>query len=247
MVMEQLLRIKRMNTAEAVVAALKEKILRGDLKPGESLPSERSLIEQFGISRLSLREGLARLAALGIITVRHGKGAVISETVRLESLQDVFVPALLTPNTKSFSDLLEARRVLEAALARMAAAKRTPEDLETLETILHRTESALDDPESFAVEDSAFHRAVGRIADNSLLLAMEDIIYSQVESFIASNVREPESRDKALTEHREVFRAVRSGDPEEAADAIIRHLLDCEKSYLEGFARRARPGSSATA
>ena len=75
--------------AEAVFRHLKDRIRNGELQPGDSLPSERELQAELGVSRISLREGLARLSALGLVEVSHGKGTIVSRAVSLQSVEDV--------------------------------------------------------------------------------------------------------------------------------------------------------------
>ena len=85
-------KLQKFTTAEAIVNYFKKEIESGRLKPDDKLPSERMLQEEFGISRFSLREGLARLSALGIIRIIHGKGAFINSEINNASLGHVLMP-----------------------------------------------------------------------------------------------------------------------------------------------------------
>jgi DNA-binding transcriptional regulator YhcF (GntR family) len=95
------------------------------LLPGDVLPSEIVLIAELGVSRLILREGLAKLGALEIIQVQQGKGSFVSESINPNSLEDVFLPIFFHSDDEQFDELLEARIVLEKAMAKKATAHRT--------------------------------------------------------------------------------------------------------------------------
>ena len=88
------MKIKRVSTTQAIVTNIQDRIQHGEFSPGDMLPSERELQEDLGVSRLAIREGLARLSALGIIRVDHGKGAFISTEANTTALFDTLRPLL---------------------------------------------------------------------------------------------------------------------------------------------------------
>ena len=122
-------KIKKISTVDATAEYLKKQIEEGRLKPGQQLPSERTLQEELGVSRFTLREALARLSALGIIEIAHGKGAFIAKEMSPSSLEDVFLPLFANQSIKSIIDFFEARMLIESEAARLCAKRRKKEDL----------------------------------------------------------------------------------------------------------------------
>ena len=100
-------KIKKVSVVDATVNYIKKQIGDGALKPGDQLPSERMLQEELGVSRFTLREALARLSALGILEVAHGKGAFIAKEMSPSSLEDVFLPLFANQSTKNIIDFFE--------------------------------------------------------------------------------------------------------------------------------------------
>lgn len=231
-------KVKRITTAEAVVEYIKEKIRDGTFKPGDPLPSERILIQELEISRLSLREGLARLKALGIITVRHGKGAFVNNRLLPEVLNDILFPVLSSPDSKSFQDLFEARIVIESKQAANVAKERTDHDIERLERILEQFRAAIDDPELFAQIDLDFHREIDRIAGNSILSIMRSMIQKTIDEFIQFNVKDPEVRSKAIQDHFSILDAIKQRSPVLASERMEKHIRRSEIDYRNLFCKK---------
>ena len=102
----------KVSASEVIFHYFREKIKSGELKPGDPLPSERTLQKQLEVSRFSLREGLARLNAIGAIDTHHGKTTRVSQQVNTDSLKNVFLPMQAKSDTQSRGDLYEARVVL---------------------------------------------------------------------------------------------------------------------------------------
>ncbi|GAB4368056.1 MAG: FadR/GntR family transcriptional regulator [Spirochaetales bacterium] len=228
-------KVKRVTTPEAVVEYIKEKIREGIYKPGDPLPSERVLIQELEISRLSLREGLARLRALGIIRVKQGKGAVVSDRLSPEVYHDILFPILNSPDSKSFQDLFEARIVLESRFTARAAEIAGAEDIHRLEENLERFASALEDVQRFAEIDLLFHREIERIAKNSILSIMKGMIQKTIEDFIRINVKDADVRQKALQDHRDILDAIRQHLPSLAAERMEQHIRRSETDYRTIF------------
>lgn len=230
--------LERTSTAEAVVNYFTEQIRSGTVSPGDKLPSERVLQERFGISRFALREGLARLSALGIIRIVHGKGAFVAETVSSASLGNVLLPALSSHPGNSLRDLFEARLLIERELAFRAAERRTEQHLQTLETILDQTAGALADPEQFGELDYDFHRTVAAAAGNVFLMKMLDVLTQHMRDFLARHAHSAESRGKALKTHRDIVECIRARDSEGAAVTMEGHLVGCKSNFERQHRRR---------
>jgi len=220
--------IHKVSAVDAVVANLKAKIQERVFKSGDSFPCERELQAQLGVSRLTLREALARLAALGIIRVRHGKGAFVSGAVKAEALGDVLLPMLAVQDSRYMSDLVDARGLIEGEMAARAAEHHRPEDIRRLEALLDCDAATLADAKAFARRDLAFHEAVARIAGNDFLTLMHTAIAGHIEAFLVLYARAGQDRPAAMARHRAILDAIRAGDAGKARTAARDHSRACK-------------------
>ncbi|HEY8472454.1 MAG TPA: FadR/GntR family transcriptional regulator [Natronosporangium sp.] len=220
--------------------ALTERVLRlirdQGLRPGDRLPSAKALAERFAVATPTLREVLRRLEATGAVQIRHGSGVYVGATVGRVVLPN---PNLSTLHRDQLLQLLDARLVVEPHLAGLAAARRDPERLATLEDILGTAERHLsgkpgDDP---ALHDAnmAFHRAVAAASGN-------DVLYEVIDSLLWVHASEQleilqlfDDRARDHEEHRAVLAAIVAGDQEQASELMRAHLADVK----EVIARRA--------
>jgi len=222
--------VRRVSTAEAVAQHLIEQIRVGTFGPGDALPSERELQDKLGVGRLSLREGLARLSALGIIQVDHGKGATVQQAVSSSALGQVLLPLFPERDSKVLEDLLRTRSLIDGELACQAALKRTDKDLAALEELLDSPGQAMEDDAALAELDFSFHREIARIGDNAFLSAMVDALAGPIRSFLTCYVKVHGDRESVIERHRPILNAVRDGNADQARQAACAHLQACKSS-----------------
>lgn len=138
--------VKRLKLAEQVAQSIRDAILQGQLSPGDVLPSERTLAEEFGVNRSSVREALHRLEAWGLIEVRQGESTRVADFLSSAGLQ--LLPWLLAPggtlDPELLRDLLELRATLLGWTASRATARGTPEEQNELRAILEDLRAATD-------------------------------------------------------------------------------------------------------
>ena len=163
--------IKRLRIAEQIAEHIRDAILGGSFSPGDSLPSERDLADQFGVNRSSVREALHRLEASGLVEMRHGGATRVRDFLVTAGLQ--LLPYLLAPggdlDPKLLADLLEIRTMLLGWTARMAAERATPRQVETLRTLLADLEAATE-PEALRRRDYDFYDHLVEMTGNGVLL-----------------------------------------------------------------------------
>jgi DNA-binding FadR family transcriptional regulator len=208
-----------------------EQITKGKLGPGDRLPSERALQEKLQVSRFMLREGLARLNALGLIEVHHGRGTFISKTVSSSSLRNVL--SLLHPDAgDTSSELLEARTLLEGELSALACLRQTPRELEKLERIIERSAGQLNDLEAFCLSDLDFHRAIAVMAKNQFLAVMHASLWEQIFDVMKRNAKTRKNRKEILGRHRKMLEALQSGEVKRVRE-LSEHFLSmgCRNYY----------------
>ncbi|MBR5430095.1 MAG: FadR family transcriptional regulator [Firmicutes bacterium] len=217
---------------EGVVEKLKASISSGELQPGEPLPSERRLMDDFGVSRSSLREAFRVLELLGLIESIPGKGRFVRRpAVTGEGDIPLEDSALL--------ELVEARRILEPEFAAEAARKATSTDLTAILRILSDTEAHVDQREARAQYDVAFHLALAEATHNfifvsvtrrnfELIMATHDRIYNLLDDL-----------DAFLLEHRAIYEAILLHDPAAARQAAAEHMDRIYRTLLKGIAARS--------
>jgi len=217
-------KIKKISTVDATAEYLKKQIENGRLKPGEQLPSERTLQEELGVSRFTLREALARLSALGIIEIAHGKGAFISREMSPSSLGDVFLPLFANQDTKSVIDFFEARMLIESEAARLCAKRRKKEDLDKLNDIIVQSRAAIDDPGRFGELDFLFHKEIARIAGNVFIEKMMGCLNEYIKKYLLLLANKGENRKRSFENHRHIFELIEKKDIDNAGKITHKHL-----------------------
>jgi len=217
------------NVAELLLRTIVEQRLR----PGDRLPSERELGEQFGVSRTVVREAVRALVAKGVIEVRSGSGlrvaAVDAESVR-ESMS-----LFLRGGDIDFEKVHEVRSLLEVHLAGLAAERASAEDLARLAVAHAKMVGEAADVESAARDDLEFHRTIALATHNELFLVLMDSIGSALIDIRRLNLGSG-STPMTLSQHQAILDAVAAGDPASARVAMAAHLEGVAAWWRENLA-----------
>lgn len=214
------------NLSEYVRSEIVDAIREGKLKAGERLPSERELAEQFGVSRVVVREGLRTLEARSVIEVRPGRGAFVS--LSPDSALSRSWRSWLVAHRSEVLELLAVREAIEQLAARRAAESATSADVEALlencgefEAEAARTFPRI---ERLVEIDVAFHHLIAEIGGGSLLPKLIDELAVVLrESRRATFSLEGRARVSTV-EHREIAVAIAAHDPAAAATALVEHM-----------------------
>ena len=205
-----------------------EMVVSGGLRPGERLPPERELCERLDVSRTVVREALNLLEARGLISIEHGRGAVVSGG-NTDAVRDT-LGLILRVRPKALWELLEMRKILEVEISGLAAERATEEDVEAMRARLRRMAACIDVPQGYVDADVEFHALLARGAGNAVLLTMLDPIVDLLRaSRQVSAARRPGSALRALGEHEEILRRVEEGDAEGARREMRVHLQNTVK------------------
>lgn len=226
-----------------IAKQIRDTILEGKLNIGDKLPAERTLAQNFGTSRASIREALSALEMLGIVECRSGQGNFVKSNGASGTLDHDLLDSLLRGHDPY--EIIESRLEIEPALAAMAAKRATMEDktklqamLETLNGISLKVHSGVaeihDIIEEYMEQDRLFHLAIGRCAHNSVLF----MLFSQVNQMMQEShwrgmkmksILKEESLTNYDREHTAIFRAIWEGREDVAREEMaghIRYLLD---------------------
>ncbi|TNF62717.1 MAG: FCD domain-containing protein [Rhodobacteraceae bacterium] len=212
----------------SVVRQIEGLILRGILRPGERLPSERELSERLGVSRPSLRDAVAELQAQGLLTTRAGSGVYVAEV-----LGSAFSPALtrlFATHDEAVFDYLSFRRDMEGLAAERAARIGSDSDLKVVQAIFDKMRSAhaKRNPDDEAALDAQFHTAIIEASHNVVMLHMMRSMYDLLRNGVFYNrqvmFKQRTTRQALLDQHSRINDALQARDPAGARAAIEAHL-----------------------
>lgn len=211
---------------EQIAAQIEQRILRGELRPGDRLPTEDELGEQFQASRTSVREALKSLAQKGLVEMRPGRGTfVINATSQAMHHSLKLLMRVGQDGREASSLLVEVREMLEPEIASLAAARATKEQVSAMQQAVNAMDASLQDAEAYIAADNQFHRSLAQATQNVLVLALIDSIVdllSEQRKQIFSVEGGPE---RGQVYHKQILDAIVQRDPVKAHHAMQAHLL----------------------
>lgn len=210
-----------------VVQQLTDVIVTGALKPGDLLPPEAQLTDQFGVSRTVVRESVKRLEEKGLVTVAQGLGTIVSEPDNWNLLDPVVLSAMIDHDDALgiLDELSKVRAGLESAMAAEAAVKATPEQLSELEQVIREMRTSIDDPPEFTAADHRFHSLIMKISGNRLAPSIARTLFNRaLESSRYHGVEPNDAATTTLAAHEDIFRAIRKRDSLAAERAMYNHI-----------------------
>ncbi|MBN9623820.1 MAG: FadR family transcriptional regulator [Actinobacteria bacterium] len=211
---------------QQIAATIKELIVDGTLAPGDRLPPERELVEEFAVSRPTLRQALRELTTMRALTMSPGRngGYRVADFSPSELGTSVgeFISLSIGARSLTAYQLLQVRHSLEVLSARVAAVERTEEELAELEQAFPDPAVYGDSVEEARRQDLAFHRVLAKATHNPLIVGFSSaatIAFNQIPDTARQQVL------PGLLDHLDaVLDAVREEDPDAAAEAMVRHL-----------------------
>ncbi|WP_380054486.1 FadR/GntR family transcriptional regulator [Falsihalocynthiibacter sp. SS001] len=230
-------KIQSEKLSHSVVDQIERLILRGILRPGERLPSERELAERMGVSRPSLREAIAELQNSGLLTSKAGAGIYVSEA--LGSAFSSALVQLFGRHDEAFFDYVAFRRDMESMAAERAAEYGSDVDREVINQLFLKMEAAHTkrNPTEEAALDAEFHLSIIEASHNSVMLHMMRAMYELLREGVFYNrqimFKQRVTRDTLLEQHRAINEAIQARDPIAAKAATVAHLDYVESSLFE--------------
>ncbi len=232
------------NFQEIVIEKPEDKIIRqirmlitsGQLKPGDRLPPERKLAEKLGVGRSYVRDAIRKLEVYGILRTLPQSGTVVAG-IGIAALEGL-ISNVLQLEDSDFASLVETRVLLEGQSAKMAARRRTAEDIVNIEKALKAYEEKVRKDEQAVEEDLLFHLKIAEASKNSVLKSLMLIIIPDIiSSFRKLDVCKDGRYYRALDEHEIILKHIVEQSPEEAEAAMTAHLqdvLEYSQSLREG-------------
>lgn len=215
---------REQSLSDKVSDTLLESILSRRLQPGDRLPTERILGEQFGVSRTVIREAVRSLVAKGVIEVRSGSGLRVA-AVEAAAVSDFMSMFLRGQGPMNYEKVHEVRAMIEVQISRVACERATPRDLDELRAAYDLMERTTEDVEACSLADVGFHRTIAKITHNELYIVMLDSISDVLLDVRRATVGIPDRPKKALRYHRTILERIAERDPV-GAEASMREHLD---------------------
>ena len=233
------IRSKRIH--EIIIDQVKDAVFSGRLRPGDRLFSERELVEQFSVSRTTVREALRTLENQGILVIKQGSegGAFVAEAghgILTESLSN-----MLRLGKVNVADLTDARLIIEPEAARLAAKRATKKDIEKLDKILEQAKKSKKTLRKTRLINLEFHRQMAHISRNPVVIFMiESVIDVMVEN-IHRTALDATAIKRVIDSHQEIIQAIKNQNYDRTFHIMRSHILEIQKA-LERSEGRLKGG-----
>ena len=217
------MRIERKRLTDQIIDQLIAMVADGKLKPGDKLPSETALMEQFGVGRSSLREAIGALSLIGMLTVRPGHGTHVAPSVG-ESVSKPLRWGMFVSWREKLHEFIEARIALEQTMVGMAAERASEADIEEIRRGLNLLKSPKLTKRRAIEADLLFHMAIANASHNSVLSRFLEELRQPVKNWMEQKASLFGGYDSVFEQHEAVYNAILARDPARAQKAMREHL-----------------------
>jgi GntR family transcriptional repressor for pyruvate dehydrogenase complex len=229
--------IERRNTYELVAESLLALISERHLKPGDTLPTERELMQHYGVGRSSVREALRMLESRGLISA-GGSGAFAVADFR-NPLNDS-LSLLLAVEEGSLRELFEVRRIVEGEAVALATERGEDVHLDRMRAATELMREGLANRDEYIEADVAFHLTIAEATQNRMILHLMHAIRDQLERALGSIYKIPGSPERSIEDHGLIIEAMEAGKPDEARERMREHLGRVEEAVEAATAKSSR-------
>ena len=228
--------IQSLKVFERVAGQIERRILAGELRKGDRLPTERELAEQFQVSRTAVREALKILAQKGLVDMRPGRGTMVIDGAD-EALRHSLglVMRLKLGEVGGSNMLVEVREMLEVEIAGMAAARATDTEVAAMRVAVQTMDASLSNADAFIDADNLFHEALAQATQNPLILALINSIVSLLSEQRKQVFDTEGGPQRGQVHHKNIL------------DCIIRHDVESARTAMRAHLRQVRIDVEASA
>lgn len=227
---------KKEKITSQIVKQIRNAILSGELKQGQSLPKEQDLMQEFGVSKHTLREALRGLECMGLVTIKRGAGGgpIVSE-IDWDIARDSFANFLYFQNFQSH-DLSDVRTLIEPYIAKCATENITEAQFTLLQSVHQRCLDAYDQDDMTLLyeQEVYFHVLLGKYSGNPVLWVMQDFINTMLIDIKYHLKPTKEFAAEVIRAHQRIVDAIEERDAQKAQAAMLQHLLEVDAG-LKGF------------
>lgn len=225
--------LSRARLHEEIVTVIQKKIMSGTIAPGEKLPTERELAENFDVNRGTVREALRKLENLDLVETRHGDGLYVQNYLESGNFDLIKAALRINGSGETLINILEARRYIVPQIAYIAAERRTPEDLDELKAVVF--ESGLDMLE----KDIRVHQLIARSTHNLLCTIGLNFFNQIFRDYGHLYFDDHRNAERSNIFHQDIYEAIKKQKPEEARRIMKEVLI-----YAEEAVKQVLPSST---
>ncbi len=223
MKIEVLTRTENQNIQNSIIAKIRDLMNFKNLEPGDKLPSERMLSEKFEVSRSNVREAIQKLEFYGILKSKPQSGTFVAEIGQVA--MNGMMEDILRLEDPDFKSLVETRILLELKTVRLAAQRRTKDDLIQLRMALDAYSEKVNNGEDAVQEDLLFHLAIAKASGNSTMNTFMLIITPEIiTNFEKYHVCDKDLAFRGIQEHQDIFEAIKAQNPQLAKEKMKVHF-----------------------
>jgi GntR family transcriptional repressor for pyruvate dehydrogenase complex len=207
---------------EQIVQQVEESIHKGALKPGDQLPPERELAEQFGVSRTAVREAVKTLREKGLVEAYPGRGTFITDGSSNTMKQSLH--RMMRSGNEGFGFLAEVREILEPEIAALATTRADEEVLAAMKEQVEVMDASKTDPDAYIEADLDFHLALAEAAGNPIILSLIDSIVGLLREQRMGIFQVKGGPERGQYHHKKILEAIEHRDSAGAREAMKAHL-----------------------
>ena len=223
MKIEILTKTENFNVQQTIISKIRDLINLKNLEPGDKLPSERMLSEKFGVTRSNVREAIQKLEFYGLLKSIPQSGTFVANIGVIA--MNGMIEDILRLEAPDFKSLVETRILLELKTARLAALRRTEDDLNKMKDALEAYTKKVQDGEDAVQEDLLFHLAIAKASGNSTMNTFMLIITPEIiTNFEKHHVCDKSLAAQGIEEHIEIYNAIKDQNPKLAKQKMKEHF-----------------------
>ncbi len=225
--------IQSVRVFEQVAEQIEKRILAGELRKGDRLPTERELAEQFHVSRTAVREAMKILAQKGLVDMRPGRGTIVIDGAREAMENSIGLLMKLKLGEVGGSDnLVQVREILEVEIAALAAARATDKEIAAMREAIKVMDESLNNADAFIAADNRFHEALAQATQNTLIFILINSIVNLLSEQRKQIFEVEGGPQRGQIHHRRILESVVLRDPEAARAAMRSHLRQVREDVV---------------
>ena len=208
---------------EKIAEQIEKRILSGELRSGDRLPTERELSEQFQASRTAVREAMKTLAQRGLVDMRPGRGTIVIDGTS-QAMRHSLGLMMMVGQAGNSANLVEVREIIEPGIAALAAVRATKEEITAMREAVRVMDDNLNEANAFIAADNDFHRALAKGTQNALILTLVDSIVDLLSEQRKQIFALSGAPERGQIHHKSILESVVQHDAEAAREAMRAHL-----------------------
>ena len=227
-------KIVPLKLSDQVFQRLRDMVTSGELSPGDLVPSERDLMQRFGVGRPAVREALQTMQTKGLITINHGERSrvnALTAGIAFNQLDDI-AKVLLSSEPDNIEHLKQVRRIFELGTIAIAAEKCKKKDAADLADIIANQRTHLGNAVNFMKADIAFHTRLALVTGNPLIHSITQMMLTWLFEYHSSLLLWSGREENTLQEHEQILECLRANDVSGATDSMTHHLNRSNASFV---------------